>query len=368
MQRLRCATSIVVLGLRGAGHVQNHLLVVTWRDKTGPLTVTMQILLEEEIHLHIHCGGCGRHVEITPMEACHLLGSDCTTIEARDRLRCTWCGATGAKQIDVRPCNSDVSDKRHLETLRRTVADGNDGAGYWARQLAELEAAWERRRPKDGVKDMCNAFRLKTPISTIARDLAQLGLPLRFDNDAMPNDWPEIEMTRPTNVLPVLKPIEATAPSQGLRVSHKRWWLVPFYHRGETKAWKAMCTNARAETVATSRTFKGPFERRRCLVPADAYYEWTGEKGDKTRWRIERADGDWFSFAGLWDRAETAEGMLESFAIITTEAGVDARAVHGRQPVILDKKSMSHWLDLEADVSPLLAGSERGELVVAYAD
>jgi putative SOS response-associated peptidase YedK/DNA-directed RNA polymerase subunit RPC12/RpoP len=325
--------------------------------------VTMQILLDEDVHLQIHCSGCGRNVEMTPTEACDLLGLDCTSIQARDRLRCTWCGATGEKRIDVRPCNKDISDRKEREDVRRVIADGNDPSGHWARRLAELEAAWERRRPKDGLKDMCNAFRLKTPISTIARDLAELSLPLRFENDAMPNDWPEIEMTRPTNTLPVLKPIEATAPSQGLQVSHKRWWLVPFYHRGETKAWKAMCTNARAETVATSRTFKGPFERRRCLVPADAYYEWTGEKGDKTRWRVERADGDWFSFAGLWDRAETAEGMLESFAIITTEAGEDAKAVHSRQPVILGKGEMGRWLDLAADASVLLRPSPQGTLI-----
>jgi putative SOS response-associated peptidase YedK len=329
--------------------------------------VTMQSLLDEDVHLEIHCSGCQRMVELTPTEACDLLGADCTTIEARGRLRCSWCGAVGAKRIDARPSNNDISDHRHREAVRRIVALGDDGSGHWARELAKIEAAWERRRPKDGVDDMCNAFRLKTPISTIARDLAQLDLPLRFDNDAMPNDWPEIEMTRPTNILPVLKPVEATAPSQGLRVSHKRWWLVPFFHRGETKAWKAMCTNARAETVATTRTFRGAFERRRCLVPADAYYEWTGEKGDKTRWRIERADGDWFSFAGLWDRAETAEGMLESFAIITTEAGEDAKSVHARQPVILAKNRMADWLDLSADVTTLLGPSQAGALEIRAA-
>jgi len=145
---------------------------------------------------------------------------------------------------------------------------------------------------------MCNAFRLSTPISAIEEVLRQLGLPLSYpDTGATPNDWPQIEMTRPTNTLPVFRPLDPTQAGDGLCLVQQRWWLVPFFHRGDTKAWKAMCTNARAQTVATSRTFKGPYERRRCLVPADAYYEWTGDKGTKTCWRFERPDGDWWSFA-----------------------------------------------------------------------
>jgi putative SOS response-associated peptidase YedK len=234
-----------------------------------------------------------------------------------------------------------------------------------ARNLEAAKAAWAARRPRDSLDLMCNAFRLKTPISLIRDDLNALGLPLMFPGDATPNDWPEIEMTRPTNVLPTLRPVDHAVPGNGMEIVSKRWWLVPFFHRGETKAWKAMCTNARAETVATSRTFKGAFERRRCLVPADAYYEWTGEKGAKTRWRFERADGDWWSFAGLWDRAETAEGVLESFAIVTTGAGEDSRHIHDRQPVILEKSDMARWLDLSADVGAILKPSRAGTLTAS---
>lgn len=215
---------------------------------------------------------------------------------------------------------------------------------------------------------MCNAFRLSTPISAIEEVLRQLGLPLSYpDTGSTPNDWPQIEMTRPTNTLPVFRPLDPTQPGDGLSLVQQRWWLVPFFHRGETKAWKAMCTNARAETVATSRTFKGPYERRRCLVPADAYYEWTGDKSAKTCWRFERPDGDWWSFAGLWDRCETAEGPLESFAIITTTAGPDSAAYHSRQPVILDKADYARWLDLSADPAALLAPTPAGTLKVTQA-
>lgn len=322
--------------------------------------MTMQTLQDEEVHLVVSCNQCWRTVRLSPTEAIDLLGSDCTMVEARDRLRCSWCGARG-HHIDARPCSEDVAAKRTLESIRRTVNDWKHD-GYWSRSLEEAEATWEKRRPKDGPETMCNAFRLRTPLSAIEADLSKLGLPLMFPGGAMPNDWPEIEMTRPTNMLPVLRPVDPVQPAAGLSIVNKRWWLVPFFHRGETKSWKAMCTNARAETVATSRTFKGPFERRRCLVPADAYYEWSGEKGEKTRWRFERADGDWWCFAGLWDRAETAEGSLESFAIVTTEAGPDSAEIHSRQPVILGKPDFTRWLDLSLDAAPILKPSPSGTL------
>jgi putative SOS response-associated peptidase YedK len=333
--------------------------------RAGPAAPTITHLVEEELHLVVTCGGCGRHVRMTCTEAAEVLGLDCTLIQARDRLRCSWCGAR-SPVIDVRPCTLDMDARRQL-SMAENECRLWPGEPRAQRKLADAKAAWERRRPRDTVASMCNAFRLKTPINIIEADLKSLSLPPLFPNDATPNDWPEIEMTRPTNILPVFRPADAAVPDKGLTLVNKRWWLVPFFHRGETKAWKAMCTNARAETVATSRTFKGAFERRRCLVPADAYYEWTGEKGDKTRWRFERPDGDWWSFAGLWDRAETSEGMLESFAIVTTAAGPDSAAIHDRQPVILEKSDFARWLDLSADVSPLLQPSPAGTLVAQQA-
>lgn len=318
--------------------------------------------MNEEFHLVVTCYGCFRTVRMTPTEAAQAFGMDADMIDIKRRLRCSWCRAR-APHIDARPCSEDVAAKRHISDLERMLRLWPQDTQY-ALGLAAAKAAWEKRRPQDSLDLMCNAFRLKTPIAQIFTDLKALDLPLQFPGGAMPNDWPEIEMTRPTNVLPVFRPVDASQPSAGLEIVNKRWWLVPFFHRGETKAWKAMCTNARAETVATSRTFKGSFERRRCLVPADAYYEWTGEKGDKTRWRFERPDADWWLFAGLWDRAETTEGVLESFAIITTDAGPDSAAIHTRQPVVLDKSNFGRWLDLSADVSSLLAPSPPGTFKV----
>lgn len=339
---------------------------MSWREgPAGPAEPTMQALLESELHLIVRCSPCRRELRLTPMEAIDALGADCTMIAARDRLRCSWCGARGRSAIEFWPCSIDRAAQHRVWHAERQFHLWKTPENL--RELEDARAAWAVRRPRDMLESMCNAFRLKTPIAQIALDMQRLGLPLKFPGGATPNDWPEIEMTRPTNVLPVFRPVDPTAPATGMQLANMRWWLAPFFHRGEIKAWKAMCTNARAETVATSRTFKGAFERRRCLVPADAYYEWTGETGAKTRWRFERADGDWWSFAGLWDRAETAEGVLESFAIVTTAAGPDSRAIHDRQPVILEKDSCARWLDLSADVTRLLAPSPAGSLTCVQA-
>ena len=214
---------------------------------------------------------------------------------------------------------------------------------------------------------MCNRYRLAhTTIDDFARDFSQLKIPLVFPAGA-PNLQPRQDI-RPTNTVPVFRPVDAAGPAAGVEWATMRWWLVPFFHKGKAlKDWKPMCTNARAETVATTATFKGAFSRRRCLVPADGFYEWTGEKGAKEKWLFTRTDGQWFSFAGIWDRCETAEGPIESLAILTTPPGPDAAPYHNRQPVILERDQWSRWLDLEADVAPLLQPGPAGVLKVEKA-
>jgi len=335
---------------------------VSWQDAVGSAAPDIAAMIAQALHLMVSCNACHQAVRMPPTEAADLLGGDCTLIQARDRLRCSWCGARGAL-IDVRPDTLDMDAKRRVDRAEREAHLWPGPGSYAEQELAEAKAAWEARRPSDSLAGMCNAYRLKIPISVLMDDLSGLGLPLQFAGGATPN-WPEIEMTRPTNSLPVFRPVDAHDPALGLQLANLRWWLVPFIHRGPVKDWKAICTNARAETVATSRTFKGPFERRRCLVPADAYYEWTGETGAKTRWRFERADGDWFAFAGIWDRAETADGRVESFSIITTAAGPDSAPYHARQPALLAKPEMARWLDLAADVSNLIMPSAADTLAV----
>lgn len=218
---------------------------------------------------------------------------------------------------------------------------------------------------------MCNAYRLKSPLTEIEQWHRAAQLPLVFDTGSRPN-IPPIEMSRPTNSLPVTRPIDPNNPGAGVHLTNMRWWLVPFFHKGEMKGWKSMCTNARAETVKTAATFRGPFQRRRCLVPADGYFEWTwpdgrGKDKKSVRWLHTRPGGEGFSFAGLWDRHEFNGEVTESFTIVTTEPGPDAAAYHNRQPVLLRPEDWATWLDLSGPVEHLLTGSPAGELVITEA-
>ncbi|UAJ12498.1 SOS response-associated peptidase (plasmid) [Polymorphobacter megasporae] len=98
--------------------------------------------------------------------------------------------------------------------------------------------------------------------------------------------------------------------------------------------------NARAETVATSRAYRDSFKRRRCLMPADGWYEWMGPHDDddkrKQPWLFAPKDGAPIMLAGIWDRCETIDqGSIESFSIVTQPAGAPLNGYHDRAPAVL---------------------------------
>ncbi len=162
------------------------------------------------------------------------------------------------------------------------------------------------------------------------------------------------EQIRPTNDAPIVRMIDG-APNVG----NARWWLVPWFHMGGLKDWKATTFNARAETVATSRAYRDSFKRRRCLVVADGWYEWSGPReGDEKRkqpWLFKPRDGEPIMLAGIWDRCDTTDqGPVESFAIVTQPAGAPLNGYHDRAPVVLFGDDWARWLDVEADVTDLL--------------
>ena len=116
--------------------------------------------------------------------------------------------------------------------------------------------------------------------------------------------------------------------------------------------------NARAETVAEKPSFRNSFKRRRCLVPADGFYEWKKPTGGgrKIPMRIVLKDKEPFAFAGLWDTWVNPEGEeVESFTIITTQANELLRRIHDRMPVILAEEQEATWLDQDADAQELLS-------------
>lgn len=144
-----------------------------------------------------------------------------------------------------------------------------------------------------------------------------------------------------------------------------RWGLVPFWRsgkplkdtsRGANDGWKMTTFNARCEGVATASTFRDAFARRRCLVPASAWYEWTGDRGARTRHIFRRVDDGVIWFAGLWDRAETSDaGEVHSFTILTGPSEGILADYHARAPVILDPSDFGVWMDPASDPSAVIA-------------
>lgn len=122
------------------------------------------------------------------------------------------------------------------------------------------------------------------------------------------------------------------------------WGLIPPWCTDVSTASKMI--NARAETLHQKPSYKNPLKRRRCLVPADGFYEWKKVKGGKQPYLIQRADGKPFAFAGLWEVWHGPNGEeIESCTIVTTEAIKSIRELHDRMPVIMPPELYDKWLD-----------------------
>ena len=133
------------------------------------------------------------------------------------------------------------------------------------------------------------------------------------------------------------------------------WGLVPGWAKDPAIGQRMI--NARAETVAEKPAFRSAFRRRRCLIPADGFYEWASGPAPKQPYHIAREDGALFGFAGLWELWQARDGReITSCTIVTTRANATLQRVHDRMPVILDPADYAAWLDPEhGDPQRLLA-------------
>jgi len=150
-----------------------------------------------------------------------------------------------------------------------------------------------------------------------------------------------------------------------------RWGLVPFFWSKPLKEMKYSTFNAKSETAASTASFREPFRKRRCVIPAIGFYEWTGTKGAKQPWWITVKNQDWFGFAGLWDRAEVEGEAIESFTILTTAPNREMSDIHTRMPVILRPQDHELWMDPAADndrIEPLLRGLPDGSMQMREAN
>jgi putative SOS response-associated peptidase YedK len=134
-------------------------------------------------------------------------------------------------------------------------------------------------------------------------------------------------------------------PKEPIRqLSLMKWGLIPHWAKDASGA--ASTINARSETAATKPAFRDPLRFRRCLIPADAFYEWKRTGNSKQPYCFEVNEGELFAFAGLWDGWKNAEGKwVRTCTILTTMPNALTATVHDRMPVILGPDDYDLWLD-----------------------
>lgn len=171
------------------------------------------------------------------------------------------------------------------------------------------------------------------------------------------------------NITPGSEVLAVTSDREGRpRGERLRWGLVPSWAKDTRTGLKMI--NARAETLAERPAYRSAFERFRCLIPADGFYEWQRLPGERRKqpFHITRADGALFAFAGLWSvwhRGEPEE--LRSATIITTAANAAVAPIHDRMPVILARDAEALWLAPDAApaaLAELLRGPAAAELAL----
>lgn len=163
------------------------------------------------------------------------------------------------------------------------------------------------------------------------------------------------------NVAPqTTQPVVRASPETGRReLAMMRWGLIPFWAKDAKIAYSTI--NARAETIASSAIFREAAKRRRCLIPADAFYEWQKlDAKTKQPYAIALIDREIFAFAGLWETwkdKSAAPGIeprqLHTYTILTTDPNELMEPFHDRMPVILDPEDYDRWLGIDTASSQL---------------
>lgn len=193
---------------------------------------------------------------------------------------------------------------------------------------------------------MCGRFTLTSDPAEIAAEFGGLMLP---------------EDYRPRyNIAPTQEVLAVAAGPEGPRAERFRWGLIPFWAKDPAIGNRMI--NARAETLAEKPSFRTAFQRRRCLILADGFYEWVPSPAGKRPMWIHRQSRRPFAFAGLWERWAPREGdEVRSCTIITTAANPFVRGIHDRMPVILLEPDRGRWLD------PSESATSLRELLAPYA-
>jgi putative SOS response-associated peptidase YedK len=181
---------------------------------------------------------------------------------------------------------------------------------------------------------MCGRYTLRRPgllqkltYQQDFEEFSQIKIPLTF---------------RPTNFVPVVRFDQA----KERKLSLLSWGFIPFWNKGDVP--KAKPFNVKSETVAINGLYREAFKRRRCLIPADGFFEPKGPKSLKIRqaYFFQRPDRDVFAFAGIWDRWKPPDTEpVDTCALLTIGPNDQMRPIHDRMPVILRPEDYDRWLD-----------------------
>lgn len=181
---------------------------------------------------------------------------------------------------------------------------------------------------------MCGRYALKAPSSELA---------IRFKLDEVVDVAPHYNIA-PGSDIPTIR-----RSPEGKRVMHLlRWGLVPHWARDPSIGNKL--NNARGESVAEKPSFRDAFKRRRCIIPADGFYEWQAQGKVKQPYYISLKSGEPLAMAGLWESWRSQDGeILRTCCIITTSPNAVMGPIHDRMPVILDQRDWDAWLEAPFD-------------------
>lgn len=179
---------------------------------------------------------------------------------------------------------------------------------------------------------MCGRYTLATPVGRLAEE---------FGFDSSSTEFRTSYNVAPTRQVPVV-----LAEGGKRRLEMLRWGLVPSW--ADDPGIGSRMINARSETAPEKPSFRRAFRDRRCLIPADGFYEWKREDGGKQPYYFRMDGGRPFAFAGLWE-SWTKDREIRSCAILTTAANEVVAGIHDRMPVILPKAHYEAWLDPEAE-------------------
>lgn len=192
---------------------------------------------------------------------------------------------------------------------------------------------------------MCNDFGNRITYADYVEGFAQQNMRVIFPPPDKAPNYPPRDEIWPTEPAPVVRPVDG-----GVEIVEIRWGL--------------QARQPKRPAVINMRTEGRHFENGRILIPASHFFEFTGSKSPKTRWRFAMRDAEWFCFAGLQGRGEVSGAEVEAFTLLTVPPGPDVAPYHDRQPVILQPSQWAAWLDPRVASQELLRPLPAGSLLV----